>query len=274
MIFRTYIPRFPLDRFVSALVYFEGIEHPHKVDRLLPNGDTEILIDFHDTPQFIYDNDTLKDIQTCNHVWAAGVRTEPITIPAGSMAAMMVISLKKGRSYPFYPFPVNEIADHVLDADLIWGEEFTLVREQMLETNDIDRRFTIMEAFLLKRFRSNLEPDACVSFAVDEMVRDPSRMNMHRLSARIGYSQKHFIAMFKKRVGLTPKSYLKVMRFQKAVELIERMPSGHVDWVSVSLACGFYDQAHFINDFRVFSGFTPEEYLCRKSAYLNYVPVG
>lgn len=274
MVLRTHIPRFPLDRFIQVFIYFEGIQHAHNVDRLLPSGDTEILIDFHDTPQYIYDNDTLKEIQACNHVWAAGVRTEPITIPAGTMAEMMVISFRKGMSYPFYPFPVNEVADHVLDADLIWGEEFGLLREQMLETKDIDRRFALMEKFLLDKFASRLVVDECVAFAVNEMSRNPGRLNMARMNAKIGYSQKHFISMFKRRVGLAPKAYLKIMRFQKAIGAIEDAPVTGIDWSAVAYDCGFYDQSHFINDFKIFSGFTPEDYLSRKSDYLNYVPVG
>lgn len=274
MILRTHVPEFPLNQFIQVLIYFEGIQHAHAVDRLLPNGDTEILIDFNDNPQYIYDNNSLKEIQACNHVWAAGVRTEPITIPAGSMASMMVISFSKGMSYPFYPFPVNEIADHVLDADLIWGEEFALVREQMLETIDIDRRFAIMEEFLLRRFGTRLAVDPCVEFAIAEMTRDPGSVNMARMNAKIGYSQKHFISMFKRRVGLTPKAYLKIMRFQKAITAIEQQTHAPIDWSAIAGDCGFYDQSHFINDFRVFSGFTPEEYLSKKSDYLNYVPVG
>lgn len=274
MIFKTHVPRFPLNQFVQVLIYFEGIQHDHKVDRLLPNGETEILIDFHDTPQFIYDNETLKEIQACNQIWAAGIRTEPITIPAGSMASMMVVSFKKGMSYPFYPFPVSEISDHVLDADLIWGRNFAHVRERMLETRDIDRRFEIMESFLLEHFGSHLTVDECVAFAVGEMWRNPGSVNIARMNAKIGYSQKHFISMFKKRVGLTPKAYLKIMRFQKAVSMIDNLPPASIDWSEVAYDCGFYDQSHFINDFRVFSGFTPEDYVSRKSDYLNYVPVG
>lgn len=274
MIFRVHIPRFPLDQFIQVLIYFEGIQHEHSIDRLLPNGDSEILISFQDTPQFIYDNTTLKEIQACNQVWAAGLRTEPITIPAGSMASMMVVSFKKGMSYPFFPFPVDEITDHVLDSDLIWGEDFALVREQMLATGDVDSRFALMENFLVSKFASRLKLDECVAFAVGEMARDPGRQNIARMSDKIGYSQKHFISMFKRRVGVTPKAYLKIMRFQRAINTIEISPAGSIDWASISYDCGFFDQSHFINDFKVFSGFTPEEYLAKKSVYSNYVPVG
>jgi hypothetical protein len=133
MIFRTHIPRFPLDQFIEVLIYFEGIQHAHTVDRFLPNGDTEILIDFNDTPQFIYDNESLKQIQACHNVWASGIRTEPITIPAGTNSTMMVISFKKGMAYPFFPFPMNEISDCVVDADLVWGSDLAYLREKLLE---------------------------------------------------------------------------------------------------------------------------------------------
>ena len=159
--------------------------------------------------------------------------------------------------------------------DLIWGDEFGLIREEMLETTDIDRRFAIMETFLLNKFSVRLVMDDCVAFAVGEMSRSPDRQSMARMSAKIGYSQKHFISMFKQRVGLTPKAYLKIMRFQKAISRIEETPHDSIDWPAIAYDCGFFDQSHFINDFRVFSGFTPEEYLSKKDGdYLNYVPVG
>lgn len=272
MIFRTHIPAFPLNQFIEAFVYFERAEHAHTVDRFLPNGDTEILIDFHDTPQHIYDNNTLKEIQACHQVWASGLRTEPITIPSGNGATMMVISFKKGAAGAFFPFPMDEISDCVVDADLVWGGEFALLRERLLATKDIELRFTILEDFLLRRFKGKLELNPCVSFAVREMIGCPDRLSIRRMNEKIGYSQKHFTQMFRKQVGVAPKSFLKIMRFQKAVRTIDA--SRDINWGDVALASGFYDQAHFIHDFKHFSGFTPEQYAHIHTNYQNYVPVG
>ncbi|HJS50835.1 MAG TPA: DUF6597 domain-containing transcriptional factor, partial [Pyrinomonadaceae bacterium] len=145
MVHQAHFPKFPLSQFVELFIYFEGIVHAHTVDRFLPNGDTEILIDLHDGPQYIYDNENLKEIQACHHVWASGVRTEPITIPSGTNSSMMVITFKKGMAAPFFPFPMNEISDSVVDADLVWGSEFGLLREKLVETRDIVTRFRILE---------------------------------------------------------------------------------------------------------------------------------
>lgn len=272
MIFQAHIPSPPLDQFIEVMIYYEGVQHSHKVDRFLPNGDTEILIDFHDTPQFIYDNHTLKEIQACNHVWTSGVRTEPITIPSGTDAAMMVIAFKKGKAAPFFPFPMSEIADAVVDADLVWGCDFGDLRERLLETRNLDVRFEIVEQFLLRKFHRQLDLNPCIAFAVGEMTSNPDQINISRMNSQIGYSQKHFTDMFRRQVGVTPKSYLKIMRFQKAVRVIDA--ATEADWSQVSQDCGFYDQAHFINDFKHFSGFTPAKYAEIKLNYQNYIPVG
>jgi len=72
-------------------------------------------------------------------------------------------------------------------------------------------------------------------------------------------------------VGVSPKQYLRIMRFQKAIEAIEN--NATVRWSKIALESRYYDQAHFIHDFKLFSGFTPNEYMKRKTAMLNYVPV-
>ena len=272
MIFQTHQPAYPLNKFIELLIYYEKASFDHKVDRFLPNGDTEILIDFHDGPQYIYDNDSLTEIQACRHVWTSGVRTEPITIPSGNGAAMMVIIFKKGMASPFFPFPMAEISDSVVDADLVWGREFGDVRDRMLAESDISKRFDLIENFLLARFRSQLTVNPCVEYAVREMTVRPDVVSISKMNAKIGYSQKHFTDIFRRGVGLTPKAYLKIMRFQKAVQAIDSADT--IDWGTIAQDCGFYDQAHFINDFRHFSGFTPERYATVKSNYQNYIPVG
>ena len=272
MITQTYIPGFPLDQFIDFFFYYEGYAPSHSIERFLPDGNTELIIDLHDTPKFIYNNETLKEIQACHHVWASGVRTEPISIDSGRESAMIVVYFKKGLAHPFFPLPMNEIADCVVDADLLWGDWFSSLRERMLETKDVTGKFEILENSLLKQFGSRLVQNPCIEYAVRQIILNPDQLSFAKVSQEIGYSQKHFINMFKNLVGITPKAYLRIARFQKAINEIEQRQT--VNWTTISQDCGFYDQSHFINDFRLFSGFTPEQYLRSKTDTLNYVPVG
>ena len=85
----------------------------------------------------------------------------------------------------------------------------------------------------------------------------------------IGLSAKRFIERFKIEVGLTPKRYCRVRRFQRALALANR--GRRVDWTGVALDCGYFDQAHFIHDFRSFAGLTPTEYLAARTSFQNHV---
>jgi AraC-like DNA-binding protein len=117
-----------------------------------------------------------------------------------------------------------------------------------------------------------LEPNPFIDFAVGKILQSPNQITIKRLSDKVGFSQKHFIQMFKNNFGLTPKAFLKITRFQKTIREIEA--SKKISWSDIAFDTGYYDQAHFINDFKNFSGFTPQQYLLLKNDQLNYVPIG
>jgi AraC-like DNA-binding protein len=240
----------------------------------LPDGNTELIISLLDEPQYIHDNVTLQVIQACHRSWVSGVRTQPITIPSGRDSRMLVVTFRKGAAHPFYPFPMHEIMNRVVNADLIFGSEILSLRDRLLCAPTIDSMFHLVETFLLKQAGDRIHIEGasrCVDYTIDYLTCGLYEARLKNLADQIGYSQKHFINLFKRQVGATPKQYLRILRFQKSVQGLESASS--LDWSGFALQNGFYDQAHFINDFRSFSGFSPAEYLKFKTDALNYVPV-
>lgn len=275
MIFQSHIPNFPLNHYIESLFYYEGLSPIHHLDRFLPDGNTELIINLNEIPQHIHHNETLNQIQTCKRAWVSGVRTRPITIPSGRGSRMLVIAFRKGKAFPFYPLPMNDLNDFVIEADLIFGKSILDLREQLLASSSTGQMFLLTETFLLTRAGYNvLQADSfskCIDYAVTQIIKYPNQFCLEKLSDEIGYSQKHFIHLFKAQVGLTPKQYMKILRFQKTILEIEST-SIH-DWTFLARQNGFYDQSHFIHDFKGFSGFTPNEYIKRKTETLNYIPV-
>jgi hypothetical protein len=142
MILETHIPRYPLNQFVDHFIYYEGYNPAHTIDRFLPDGNTEIIFDFHDGPQYIYDNETLKEIQACHHVWASGVRTWLHLDPLGQAGGHVCDLVQERHGLSFFPLcPMNEMSDRVVDADLLWGRNFAHLREHMLEINEVALKF-------------------------------------------------------------------------------------------------------------------------------------
>lgn len=272
MILHTYVPGPPLDACIASFIYYADYAPSHAIDRFLPDGNTEIIIDLSETPKPIYHNETLKEIQICTACWASGVRTQPITIPSGADSTMFIIAFKKGMAYPFFPAPMSELTDHVVQADLLWKNFFMDLRERLFEQRSAASCFTLASTLLERKFHKAIQINPCIAYAVDRIVAHPHSLTMQALSNEIGYSQKHFIHMFKSAVGVTPKTYLTISRFQKVIREIERRRE--VDWSQLALECGYYDQSHFIHEFTRFSGFTPEAYVQKKNGQLNYVPVG
>jgi AraC-like DNA-binding protein len=274
MILRVHTPAFPLSEYIDTFVYYDGLDPVHQMDRFLPDGNTELIINLTEQPQYIYHNETLEEMQTCRQAWVSGVRTQPITIPSGKGSRMFIVAFKKGRAHPFYPLPMNELTDFVVEADLVFGRSILNLREQLLTALSVDEMFYLVEKFLLGQARNLFSSDGasrCVEYAVSRIISRPNRLGFQQLSGEIGYSQKHFISLFHRQVGVAPKQYLKIIRFQKAILEIEKDTSIH--WNDLALLNGFYDQAHFNNEFKAFSGFTPGEYMKRKSSLLNYIPV-
>lgn len=271
MISALHLPAEPLCQIFSSFYYYKGFMPDHEVDRFLPDGNTEVIIDLTDSPKFIFDNDTLQQKQGFTKFWASGVRNEFISIHSGRDSEMLILNLVKGRAFPFFQMPMSEMADRVVEGDLVFGNLIQQIREAVGAAKTPEEKFKITEAFLIQRVKNHLTVNPFVDFAIQKMVENPSQLTIKSVVSKVGFSQKHLIHLFKKHIGVSPKSYLKILRFQKAIQEIDMKPN--VEWSQIAYDCGYFDQAHFINDFKKFSGFTPEEYFIRKSPFLNYVPV-
>src|SRR5262249_25955700 len=107
--------------------------------------------------------------------------------------------------------------------------------------------------------------------SLGELSAIPHQRTVADVADTVGMSQRCFIERFRHEVGMTPKLFSRVQRFQAVVKAVHKLAD--VDWADVAAACGYFDQAHFIHDFKTFSGFTPAAYFARKSEHQNHVPL-
>ena len=128
---------------------------------------------------------------------------------------MFVINFHRGRAYPFVEMPLNELTDSVVDGELVLSNEIMHAREMILGASSIFEKFYAVEKFLLAKFCRKLNVNPFIEFAVDKIVKSPNKMSIAQISDKVGYSQKHLIKLFKDNVGVTPKEFLKIIRFQK-----------------------------------------------------------
>lgn len=202
--------------------------------------------------------------------WISGMQRQYISISAANKG-MIVVQFRPAGAYPILHVPINELNDLVVDASLVIGEEITDLREKLIEASTVSRKIELLENWLYTRILDQTVPASVIQYAVDRTLLNPTTMSIREIKDKIGYSHKHFIQLFNKYVGLSPKQYQRIVRFNKTLESINQGKS--VNWAQLSLDCGYFDQAHFIKEFKSFSGLNPKAYLTENVTYANYIPI-
>ena len=172
---------------------------------------------------------------------------------------MIGAHFRPGGASAFFGFPLDELRNRVVDLDAIWNTSAQSLRDQLLEAPNPAAKFRVLEEALLARWRAATSHHRAVVHALGCFTREPESMTIGKIMGEIGLSPRRFIEVFTRQVGITPKLFCRVRRFQRALGEIHR--SRDVIWTDIATGCGYYDQAHFINEFREFCGITPGDYL-------------
>ncbi len=270
MLFLSRIPRPPLHQFIESIWMFETPPAPHALQRILPNGKSQLIINLKEDQIRSYDPETGKLNGTVRGTALAGVQTRFSVIDMAEQEQVMGVVFRPGGTRPFLRIPAWELSDRDVELDSIWdrGTARTL-RERLLETEGAEARLALLEQILLDAFTSHLLHPA-VEYAVETFVRRPLFASVGEVTDRIGLSPKRFIERFKTEVGYTPKQFCRILRFQQVVTQVHRK-STPIHWAEFALDCGYFDQAHFIHDFRSFSGMTPTAYQAAQTDFSNHV---
>jgi AraC-like DNA-binding protein len=272
MLFEIRTPPPPLSAFIDMLTYYADYTAGYAMERLLPEGVIEIIIDLTETPKAIYHNEHLHEIQSCRTAWVSGMRSRFLTIHAGGVnSSMFVIRFKPGMAYPFLQVPVSELNHQVVEADLVFKKELSCLRERIIEAHSVGCKFQIAEQYLLQKLQQVIDIPPVIQFAIQHIITNPATATIQHIVQKTGYSHKHFLALFHKHVGFNPKQFLRITKFQQVIHQLENRQT--TPWTQIAYESGYYDQAHFINDFKAFSGFSPREYLTAKGEFVNYIPV-
>jgi len=208
-----------------------------------------------------------------------------LVIEAAPGSAMAVIRFRPGGAFPFLGFPVEGITETVEELDHVLGQATASLRDRVLEAFTIPEKMRAVEAWLLERSRGKLEPNPIIEY-VTERLASKGDARIADIVGKLGFSQRHVHNVFRRWVGLSPKQYGRVRRFQEVLRSIARpyqgledmqlrgAPLDEPDWIDVALAHGYYDQSHLIRDFRDFAGMSPGAYVAAFRGLENYLPIG
>lgn len=277
MFFRSYKPPAPLSDFVENLWAYRGFESPRLQERILPSGTFELVFNLRDDEMRIYKDSQPDEFQRYSGAIVSGPHAGPFVTDTALDTCVMGVHFKPGGAFPFLDFGADELRDSHVDLHVIWGRAADAVHEQLCSRNSLVQRFGLLEQFLKSRLRC-LEHHSAVAAALAAFTR--ARWQMTRELARDAcLSEKRFIDLFRREIGLKPRLFHRVCRFQRVLARVNQ--SSERDWAGFALDHGYFDQSHLIRDFVSFSGLSPTEYVRRLdslerrglSAKFNHLPL-
>lgn len=263
-----------LYRPVSALAdHTEIIGHWHSHigyrTRALPRGAVTLIIDVGQRQQVdFYAADGRTKLRV-PPAFITGSHTASYVSEMAADESAMAVHFRPGGAFPFFGIPLSDLENAHVGIDQVWGRAGIELHEQLIDAPTAAARFSILENFLLSRPWSSARRHPGVAAAIAAIEHNPS-IRIADIRDLVGLSTKRLIALFRAEVGLSPKAYARIRRFQSALRLLG---TGSAAGARIAADVGYFDQAHFVREFRSFTGMTPTQYAQQRILLPSHVPV-
>jgi len=187
----------------------------------------------------------------------AGPRTERMNLRFGYRHHVVKVSFQPGGLYRLLGIPMQELlGSNGIDARGVWGDEINLILEQLGEADSFYDMKIIIEQFLLSK-SNKLKQRLPIDPVMLVLLKGGGLIPIERLAYESCLSNRQFERVFKSRIALSPKFFSRLVRFSRAWLIKETQPDIH--WLQLAHECGYYDQMHFIRDFKKLTGANPSQ---------------
>ena len=259
----AYQPCGALALHVEKLWYCDGHLQGNGTQQvLLPDGRFQFVISLAESPISSLIEPT-GDSGEIAPALLIGIRSRFNIIDTAKLCSAMGVVFRPGGVHALLDAPTDAFHNKNVPLDLIWGSMVRSLRDRLRTGNDPAEKFRVLEVALMQHLNERLQLNNAVRYALHEFVRRPEILRVRELAHETGLSRRRFSQLFRVQIGLTPKLYCRLQRFQNTLKLIA---SGTpVDWAQLALAAGYCDQAHMVHEFHDFSGLSPSAYLASPS---------
>ena len=251
--YREYAPTSLLRPFVecfwtrhSAGIASRGSPGP-SVHRVLPDGCMDVILGFSgqaDEPE---------------SAMAVGTMTRALVIEPGDSPELFVgVRFRPGKAGAFLRVPAVELTDLRIPLDDLWRDA-TDVREAVAVDGGAIERVRALERVLASRAVPDLVAGSLdVDEAVRRIVAAGGSLGITRLAPSLGVTRQHLARRFAQLVGVSPKTFARVVRLGRVIERVRSVPATEpINWSTLALELGYYDQSHLVDEFRELTGVTP-----------------
>lgn len=230
-------------------------EKTPKKNTIVPDGCIKMI--FHYADQYQHYNENGESI-LLPKAFVIGQLTKPYEVkPIGETGTFFVCFHPNGF-LPFTPFPIKEMENTAITLEQLFGEDGKKIGIHVLNANSTEKRISLIETFLLNRLKSIETVDSVVKSTVETILTANGQLSINELSEKNNINRRQLVRKFSSTIGLSPKQLSKTIRLQAALKTL--MSKTNESLTNLAYENEYYDQAHFIKEFKEFTGLTPKEF--------------
>ena len=248
-------------------------ERPGAREHVLPTGGMHLVFRLSGPPLKLFGAPGDVHGQTCGYAIVGGARAafymRDVSVATRSVGAQ----LQPGAARALLGAPEDALAGRHTPLDALWGvQQADEALERVHAAGSLERQLTVFEALLTRRVIASLSAGLhglhpAITSTLGPLARE--NPSIAGLVTRSGYSHRRFIALFRGAIGLSPKEYARVMRFDRALALAADPAR---NWADTALAAGYSDQAHLSREFSALAGLSPQAWRQTGAASPRHVP--
>lgn len=259
MIFRSYKPSLLLDSFIEVIHLRHFIIPPHVIAPFKPYPPRpEHCLAFYvkgfETTEYPFENKREKRARST----LSGQFLQQINRHVSQEFLMIMVVFKPGALYRFTGIPFREFTNTAIDAEAVFGKEITSLNERLNSVDAYHEMIAFVNEFLVKQLNKIRKILLPVDEAIEWLLNHPNPLSVQQLSYYSCLSGRQLERTFLERIGVPPKTFLKIARFNKSYNLHLRKPN--VSWSAIATVCGYTDYQHLVKDYRAFTGSTAAKF--------------
>jgi AraC-like DNA-binding protein len=189
--------------------------------------------------------------------FVVGQLTRPFEVEPSGETGTFFVCFHPNGFLPFATLPIKEMENTVVPLKKLFGNDGEDIARQILAANSTAERISLIETFLLNRL-TNTNVDEIIKSTVETILTAHGQLSVDDLSKQTNTNRRQLARKFSSAIGLSPKQLSKTIRLQAALKIL--MSGKVTSLTDLAYEGEYYDQAHFIKDFREFTGLTPKEF--------------
>ena len=228
--------------------------------RVLPDTCVELFVNYADSGQIIVANNiAVKQPRS----FIVSRMSNYMDVGGQKRSGCIAICFYPGAASHFFEISMNEVSNAMTDLHDLWKDKAMEMEERVGGAGDNDDRVNILQQYLLARLAKQWESNQLIGHWLWQVNYFKGQLTVEDLSVKLNISQRQLGRYFNTSVGLSPKEFINVTRFLHSLAHLKKYPS--VSLTKVAYESGYYDQAHFIHEYKRFAGLTPGELLASRN---------